>query len=149
MIYSRPYNTIVANFIGRSNFFKGQMKRGQGNYTIEVADYRIEVDTVDEKEGDQSVIVAVRPEEFLISEDMSVPGMTAEIITSTFLGKYMNYVMKLSDGTEIEVSLDSGVTSEFHEVGKKVKLSISPKKVNIFVEDGSRSLIKGVKRYAE
>ena len=76
-------------------------------------------------------------------------GMTAEIITSTFLGKYMNYVMKLSDGTEIEVSLDSGVTSEFHEVGKKVKLSISPKKVNIFVEDGSRSLIKGVKRYAE
>ena len=57
--------------------------------------------------------------------------------------------MKLSDGTEIEVSLDSGVPSEFHEVGKKVKLSISPKKVNIFTEDGSRSLIKGVKRYAE
>ena len=149
VIYSRPYNTNVANFIGRSNFFKGQMKRGQGNYTIKVADYQIEVDTVDEKEGDQNVIVAVRPEEFLISEDMTVAGMTAEIITSTFLGKYMNYVMKLSDGTEIEVSLDSGVTSEFHEVGKKVKLSISPKKVNIFTEDGSRSLIKGVKRYAE
>ena len=149
VIYSRPYNTIVANFIGRSNFFKGQMTRDGGRSVIRVADYAIEVDTIDENETDQQVTVAVRPEEFLISRDLSVPGMTAEIISSTFLGKYMNYVMKLSDGTEIEVSLDSGVTSEFHEVGDKVKLSISPKKVNVFTADGDRSLIKGVKRYAE
>ena len=149
VIYSRPYNAIVANFIGRSNFFDGQLVRQGKTSLIRMPGYTIQVDTVDESESDQPVRIAVRPEEFRIFRDLNEEGLTATILTSTFLGKYMNYVMRLEDGTEIEVSLDSGVTSEFYTVGEKVKLSISPKKVNIFTEDGERSLIKGVKRYAE
>ena len=119
VIYSRPYNTIVANFIGRSNFFKGQMKRGQGNYTIEVADYRIEVDTVDEKEGDQNVIVAVRPEEFLISEDMTVAGMTADTdYTLEVSGQNITVTFKddaikgLAQDSKITVTYQATVTSD-------------------------------------
>ncbi|MBW8383042.1 MAG: polyamine ABC transporter ATP-binding protein, partial [Youngiibacter sp.] len=90
------------------------------------------------------VTISVRPEEFSIDS----VGLTVRIKGRTFLGKYTNYEldfpesMILPNQPSIEYSQDIGMASGISSVGDMLTLKPNPKKINVFTEDGKRSLMK-------
>ncbi|WP_314584871.1 ABC transporter ATP-binding protein [Paenibacillus terrigena] len=150
-IYSHPANTFVSSFIGHSNFFTGTI-RIQANETRIVFNDGYEIlvhNLVDDLIDGQSVIIAVRPEQFSVAER----GLEATIRKSTFLGQYINYGVTFHDGMTMDADLscefvqDLGQASLFYEIDDKLYLTPNPNKINVFTEDGERSLIKGVRKY--
>ena len=146
-IYLRPYNVTVASFIGRSNLFDVSLETTpNGSFVTLSPEYSFPIGTLAESAVSQSCVLSVRPEEFHITR--SGKGLAATVVSGTFLGKYMDYVMELSDGRHLEVSHDSGKAEEFFYPGETVCLSVAENKVNLFTKDGEKSLIKGVVQYA-
>ena len=146
-IYLRPFNTTVASFIGRSNLFRAKLTVENSGAVVDLDGYRFPISTLAGGVASQAVQLAVRPEEFVVRREGE--GLRVRVESSTFLGKYINYVMCRPDGTQIEVSADSGYAEEFFENGEDVCMTVLANKVNLFTEDGSRSLIEGVKQYAD
>ncbi|WP_349763853.1 ABC transporter ATP-binding protein [Fusobacterium sp. SYSU M8D902] len=152
-IYTRPYNQFVATFIGYSNLFRGRV-RVENNKKIVVlkSGYEIEMDNLlDSVKDGESVMIAIRPEEFSIAEK----GIEVEIKTSTFLGKYNTYEVEalkdeiVENMPALEFSQDIGHANRIYQVGEKIYLKPNSKKINIFSSDGEKSLIKGVEIYVE
>lgn len=147
-IYTRPYNVFVSMFIGHSNSFHGTLQKGDdGMYAVFQNGYKVLMKNLtDECQDGQKVIISVRPEEFTLSNE----GIDACVKTRTFLGKYVNYDMSFEESgvtTIIEFSQDVGQAEKIMQEGDRVKLKPNALKINIFTEDGERSLIKDVKRY--
>jgi len=149
VIYTRPANAFVSGFIGHSNFFKGAVEVNGSEKCIVFNDgFRIPMDhlTDDAKDG-QRVLITVRPEEFSIAEN----GLAATIQKSTFLGQYINYEISFKDGMtanagqSCEFVQDLGHAEHIYEEKDTLHLAPMPNKINVFTEDGERSLIKDVK----
>ena len=96
---------------------------------------------LDGEKRDQKVVVSVRPEEFIISRDGE--GIEATVVSSTFLGLNMHYFLKLDDGTDVQVIQEAELDSRLKD-GEKIRLGVKQNKINIFCEDGSRNLVRGV-----
>ena len=88
------------------------------------------------------VLVAVRPEEFVI-DSKNESGIDATVISSVFLGLNTTYFVELYDGTQAEIVEESSISSIIPN-GTKVKLGFKMDKINVFNADGTRNLTKGV-----
>jgi len=146
-IYTRPRNVFVSTFIGHSNLYKGTIEikdnatfvKFEKGYTVKMDNLKSEV-----KNG-QKVIIAVRPEEFIISHK----GLLTKVKTATFLGRYTNYEIifdnnELFEGqASIELSQDIGTANRIYNEGDSLFLEVNPKKINVFTEDGEENLVKG------
>ena len=142
-IYQRPANLFVASFIGRTNLLGGEirMENGQANLLVS-GGYTVPVSTLlDAEMKNQKVVVSVRPEEFVISENGE--GIAATVVSSTFLGLNMHYFLKLDDGTEVQVIQEAELDHRLKD-GEKIRLAVKAGKINVFSEDGSRILVRGV-----
>ncbi|MEE1038716.1 MAG: ABC transporter ATP-binding protein [Eubacterium sp.] len=148
-IYTRPYNIFVSTFIGHSNSFHGTVQiKKDGTYVVFQNGYQVKMDNLSEECVDgQKVVISVRPEEFSLSDE----GLDAVVKNRTFLGKYVNYEMSFTEGNGmqevIEYSQDVGHAEKTMQEGDCLKLKPNAKKLNVYTEDGERSLIKDVKRY--
>ena len=150
-IYTRPYNIFVSTFIGHSNLFKGRVKlSGDGKSVTFANGYELPLDDLGEEAADgQEVLISVRPEEFSIQQD----GLPCRVKTKVFLGKYINYSLEfpaemLQPGQpSIEFSQDLGHAERILEVGDTVTLRPNRRKVNVFLADGSRNILKDVVHY--
>lgn len=146
-IYTRPNNVFVSTFIGHSNLFHGTYHKDSKGAFVQFKDgYKVYVTDLKQNfEEGRKVIISVRPEEFLISEE----GLKVRIKNRTFLGKYTNYEMEFENGIVIdnqpslEYSQDLGQSSKIYEVGERLTLKPNAFKINVFTEDGKSSLIKG------
>lgn len=137
-IYQRPANQFVANFIGRSNtlhahYVNGALKFGNGFTTA--------YDNMGAA-PEEDVLVAVRPEEFVIDEH-GEDGIDATVVSSVFLGLNTTYFVELYDGTQAEIVEESSISSIIPN-GTKVRLGLKLDKINVFTADGSTNLTKGV-----
>ena len=137
-IYQRPANLFVANFIGRSNTLKAKMK---GDTLSFANGYSVAYDNLEKRAG-EDVLVAVRPEEFVIDEKNEA-GIDATVVSSVFLGLNTTYFVELYDGTQAEIVEESSISSIIPN-GTKVKLGLKLDKINVFNADGSVNLTKGV-----
>ena len=141
-IYQRPANLFVASFIGRTNLLKAEIRMENGEAWLHTCGYSVKVDTLLENEmKNQKVVASVRPEEFIISRDGE--GIEATVVSSTFLGLNMHYFLKLSDGTDVQVIQEAELDSRLQD-GETIRLCMKRGKINIFCEDGSRNLVRGV-----
>lgn len=104
VIYKKPANKFVSNFIGTSNFIEGTVV---DNQTLKIDDYIFKFEN-NAPIGD-NVLVSVRPEQFEISETEGIKG---KIILSTFLGDFINYEVELENGSIIEVNEYTGIMRE-------------------------------------
>ena len=145
-LYQRPANLFVANFIGHSNELEGSLTKENSQMVISVCDdYSFVLNNVKEEhcqEGVLPVKLAVRPEEWIIQEETE-PGMEGTIIDSIFLGLNTHYLIRLSNGKEVEAVKESEIDSILPK-GKNVKLQIKSHKVNVFLEGGSENILQGV-----
>ena len=129
---------LVANLLERSNTLKAKLK---GDALSFGNGYSVAYDNLAKREG-EDVLVAVRPEEFVIDEK-NENGIDATVISSVFLGLNTTYFVELFDGTQAEIVEESSISSIIPN-GTKVKLGLKLDKINVFNEDGSQNLTKGV-----
>lgn len=150
-IYTRPYNVFVADFIGHSGFLCGEMSGTGNSRTIRLTEnYALEMDNIRPDAENGRVIVGIRPEEFFPSEN----AMEAKVLKSTYLGKYVTYVIELPQCTvsehqsePIELSQDLGTATHLYRPGDTIRLGAHAHKVNVFSEKTLQTLIEGVTQY--
>lgn len=130
-VYSRPANRFVADFIGRVNFFDGQVQAlTETALEVELAGSTVQVGSrnpgiaVGEK-----VIVAVRPESLKLSPASANADavVTGTIEKAVYLGAVVEY--ELDAGLErpvMAVSHDP-VDAGFFKVGDRVAVNFSPR----------------------
>ena len=152
-IYQRPANLFVANFIGRTNIINAELKVEGGECFLVFADgYRLKMDNIlEEEKKDQKVVVAARPEEVVINDK---EGIKAKVCDSVFLGLNTHYFvlsdsvkcvnMDEKDDERIELIQES-LIDDIIPNGNEVLLRLKSEKINVFTEDGSKNIVKGVK----
>lgn len=133
VIYQRPANEFVSNFIGTSNFIKGTY---DGVDKVVIGSYAFSKKlTVDQP---IDVLISIRPEQFIIAEDHEA-GIVGEIILSTFLGDFVNYEVMLEDKSIVEVNEYTQSRKLIRPHGK-VTLKVSVDDINIYDSEGSVNL---------
>ena len=149
-IYQRPANQFVSTFIGLSNIFSAKLTETEGKTGVDFGHYQAVMDNLDLRLlgiGDQTISqaagtpvrVAVRPEEFTFHKDGE--GIDAVVKSSVFLGISTHYFMETETGQEVEVIRPSDVGTIIPN-GTNVKLRVETARINVFTEDGSRTLIR-------
>ena len=96
---------------------------------------------LDEEKKNQKVVASVRPEEFVINR--TGVGIPATVVSSTFLGLNMHYFLTLDSGEQVQVIQEAELDSCLQD-GEKIRLHVKQGKINVFCEDGSRNLVRGV-----
>ncbi len=142
-IYQRPANLFVASFIGRTNLLDGELRMDGDTPVLRVlSGYTLPIENLlPEEAHSRKVVVSVRPEEFVIDEDGD--GIPATVERSTFLGLNMHYFLTLSSGEHVQVIQEAELDSCLPD-GARVHLRMKRAKLNLFSEDGSRNLMRGV-----
>jgi len=130
MLYERPSNLFVADFIGESNKIPGMLQSVDADYaTIKlqsgctVRALRADCDNVGKK-----VVVSVRPEKltFATLSEQSSNQTTAKFVSRHYVGEYIRYHFRDAGGAELVVkNLNENSPPQF-EVGQEVSLAWLP-----------------------
>lgn len=137
-IYQRPANLFVSTFIGRTNIIKVKLE----NNNLKITDnYEVTMDNITDKSVQGEVILSIRPEELIISDDNN--GMEALVEDSIFLGLNTHYLVRLNNGEKIEIIQESTINSIIAK-GTKIYLKVKKEKINIFTADGSRNIVSAI-----
>ena len=144
-LYQRPANQFVANFIGRTNMMKAHLAVRDGVPYLQLkAGFEVAMDTIREEEiFDRDVIASIRPEEMVVDPSNDGKGVEAVVDDAVFLGLNTTYFVHFMDGEKAVIIQESSIDSMI-EKGTDVHLMLKTEKLNLFNEDGSRSLMKGV-----
>ena len=145
ILYQRPANQFVANFIGRTNMMKAHLAVRDGVPYLQLkAGFDVAMDTIREEEiFDRDVIASIRPEEMVVDPSNDGKGVEAVVDDAVFLGLNTTYFVHFMDGEKAVIIQESSIDSMI-EKGTDVHLMLKTEKLNLFNEDGSRSLMKGV-----
>ncbi|MDO5445599.1 MAG: ABC transporter ATP-binding protein [Eubacteriales bacterium] len=148
-IYQRPANVFVATFIGRTNMLNGKLCMENGKTMLNINGYSAELLTVaDEYKADQEVQISVRPEELLLNRDENAYGMKGTVQDAVFLGLNTHYFVKLDSGEDVEIIQESSIEDTLSQ-GARISLTVNTDKVNVFLADGSKNILTGVKNDLE
>ena len=139
-IYQRPANVFVATFIGKTNILEGKLTGS--NLKIN-SNYEIPMDNIKDKNIQGSVLVSIRPEEFLINDVSGTNGIKATVDSSVFLGLNTHYFVHLEDGEKLEVVQESKIDGIIPK-GTEIYLTVKKDKINVFTDDGSKNILTGV-----
>lgn len=144
-IYHRPANVFVATFIGRTNIIERELSIINGKTVLKLDEnYQVEMDKIvpTNKEVNQlPVKVSIRPEEFVITD--SSDGMSAIVISNMFLGVNTHYIVRLSNGEQVEITQESSL-DEILDPGTKICLKVKKEKINLFDYESEMNITKGV-----
>ena len=138
-LYQRPANLFVASFIGRTNVLEKKLMACPRGLAVDFEGYQVPMNnlTADAKPG--PVQVSVRPEEFVINETGN-EGIEGTVEYSTFLGLNTHYLVRLKTGERVEIIQESKI-DDILDKGRKVHLVVKGEKINLFTQDGAKSLI--------
>jgi spermidine/putrescine transport system ATP-binding protein len=135
-IYDRPSDRFVADFIGETNFLRGQVKAGQAGKMVVLVDGALEVHASAERMvgKNEVVTVAIRPEKMSIHAELpdprAVPGVVEEVI---YTGTDTRYLVRLTENTVVTVrQLNVGVGGGVgFPVGMQVYLAWQPESARL------------------
>ena len=146
-IYSRPYNTFVADFIGHSNRFTGTVMGQTGDTTTIRMQTGLVIDVKGVKplQKGTEILIYIRPEEFIFTDGPH--GMKATVTVKRFLGKYIHYVVDCGTGAHIEVTADTSSAEKIHEPGETIYLSVNTRRINLFDAQKETTLLQGVESH--
>lgn len=149
-IYQRPANKFVSTFIGRSNVLNGKLIVENKKTYIVFDDYKAEMTNIrDDMKKNQNIIISVRPEELLLDHKENDKNcIFGKVEDAVFLGLNTTYFVELSSKEKVIIIQESKIDSTI-EPGTKISLTFNTEKLNIFTEDGSINLVKGVKNDLE
>ena len=126
-IYNAPVNRFVADFIGETNFLKGQLANGQ--VTLATG----ETLPLPDATGSGEVTLAIRPEQIRIAPDGPI---TAKLIQTVYFGTDTHCHLALADGSEIVARLQSPPSGETGlQEGETLRIAPVQGAVQILQED--------------
>ncbi|HEY6074040.1 MAG TPA: ABC transporter ATP-binding protein [Anaerolineales bacterium] len=133
-IYERPNNRFVADFIGESNFFEGQVKsQAEEGVSVYVPSLNCEIvgmpaggDIVNGEE----VVVSVRPEKMRITDQpRNQNGLSGTITNTVYIGSNTHVVVQVGE-TRVKVWEQNRISrldpESFYNVGQQVFLVMMP-----------------------
>ncbi|ABL79201.1 ABC transporter ATP-binding protein [Thermofilum pendens] len=121
-VYFRPTNLFTAEFLGRSNIYKGEVvERGEGYVVVRVEELGIDVKAVPVAENlVGKVAVVVRPEVFTVGGQRGEPNTVKGTV---------DFVMFLGDRTEVRLKVGKASliaylpNTYYPQVGEELELS--------------------------
>jgi spermidine/putrescine transport system ATP-binding protein len=129
-IYERPRSRFVADFIGQTNFFEGEVQ-GAGEVTVvrDAGGRILRCAPTPWARPGMWVAVAIRPEHVVPADGDGASNRLSGILARrTYLGDLVQYHVRLPDGREVvcqRQSDDAGRTSSW-EVGQEVEVAWDP-----------------------
>jgi putative spermidine/putrescine transport system ATP-binding protein len=132
-LYERPQTRFVAEFIGDTNLFPGEvLSTGAGRCDVATAFGPLQALPRGVVAMGGSVVVAVRPERLVVSAG-GEGGVAGELLDVIYLGNSRKYVVRLPDGRDC-VALQHAQAAEASgfSPGQPVRLSWSPEHANAF-----------------
>jgi iron(III) transport system ATP-binding protein len=133
-LYMTPKSIFIAHFIGESNFLEGYVSStSRKGSIIELrGGIGAQVFLENIKKGER-VVLAIRPETFVIEKGMtrsknSILGIVERI---TFEGTNIRYEVRL-ENQDLVVVIRPSLTEEWLNVGEKITVNFSPRKVHVF-----------------
>lgn len=144
ILYQRPANLFVATFIGRSNVVDARLEvEGDSSKLVLPGGYKVEMNNIiPDERFSRKVKASIRPEEFVVGSG-SADGVKAFVDDAVFLGLNTHYFVHFEDGEKAEIIQESQIDSII-EKGTEIRLAVKNEKVNIFNEEGTKNLVKGV-----
>ncbi|MDQ0340588.1 ABC-type Fe3+/spermidine/putrescine transport system ATPase subunit [Caldalkalibacillus uzonensis] len=129
-LYSQPKTSFVADFVGSSNIFQGNVKKSEKTHTIVKFGDIVLKSNFNTNKNDVNVMI--RPESIeLFANGASTDGenvIEGEVIISTYLGSQIRYDVKVGMYEfMVDKTYEPGVP--VLESGEKVKLKINPERV--------------------
>ncbi|MEO4046852.1 ABC transporter ATP-binding protein [Pseudomonas sp. CAU 1711] len=107
VLYERPANLFVADFIGESNKLKGTIEAVEGERVRVRLDDGSQVSTLlaNCSEVGQPTTVSVRPEKLTFTTRLGEAGnrVKARFVTRHYVGEYIRYHFQTTDGSELVV----------------------------------------------
>jgi spermidine/putrescine transport system ATP-binding protein len=148
-LYENPMTTFVANFLGQSNFFDGEIVERAGGYAVvDVRGQRVGVPESRVHTVGSSVHVGVRPEKLRIQflDDAQVADgenrLEATITDSSFIGVSTQYLVDTAWGQELTVFSQNIARDARLANGARVLLTWAPD--HTFALDAAQDVDAGV-----
>src|SRR5882762_2427782 len=135
LVYTRPANRTVADFMGLVNLIPAKVIRAAGDESLVAVGgtHPVAVALPASATGGQAVHVAIRPESLRVipaasisAAEGAVPGKVVEL---TFLGNIVDCHVTLDDGTRVRVQTEPGLTLE---VGQSVGVRFDSRASSVF-----------------
>lgn len=145
-IYSRPFNTFVADFIGHSNRFLASVtETGEAVKLQMETGLSVTIKGMKQISVGKEVLVYVRPEEFAVCPEGT--GMKGKVLVKQFLGKYINYIIDLGMKEPVEASMDTNSAKRIYKPGEEIHLTVNTARINIFDKETEKTLMEGVESH--
>ena len=126
-LYNFPKNKFVANFIGDANDVTAEIINKQSNtYDLKLAEMNVKIEI--NKDLNDKVSLALRPEKIKINRTNNENCIYASIKSASFVGSSYQYILSSKIG---ELYVVSGDTTDIFKVGEEVFLSINEKDIKI------------------
>jgi iron(III) transport system ATP-binding protein len=129
-LYLRPAARFVATFLGAANLVKCQViDAGMDRLALSVDDFRWEIGTPERYPVGSRVLAVVRPEAIAFSS--AAGGLKGTILSSTYLGSKIEYLVRVGDQT-LQVVQSNPVRGARAAEGAQTGLSLPHAGVPIF-----------------
>ena len=124
-IYERPASLFVADFIGESNIFRGNVEGAGETRCIASGGLRLRIPDKAAPGGDGSVALVVRPERLRILSSGAQPEADENAVEATvgdaiYLGNERRYTLVAANGQELVGRHQVGLSGDAPPVGTKV-----------------------------
>jgi iron(III) transport system ATP-binding protein len=127
-VYERPCNQFVADFIGTTNFIKGQVTApdAAGFYRIAAEIGNLKARGVDSLKAGEEVVLSIRPEDILLSEERQQGENTydATVDQKVFLGEFVDFQVRIG-GRSVQSRAHPSLRTR---VGEPLYVRIDPDK---------------------
>jgi len=124
-IYEKPNSIFSAYFLGRCNFFRSEMQDKN------TAKFQGTIIKLPKTYQGKKAVLAVRSEKIHINGELKKENIKGIIEFINFLGEKWQYIIRLSDGTEVSALKR---TPHKAKVGEKVSISFFPENILVFDE---------------
>ena len=126
-LYNLPKNKFVANFIGDANVVKAAVINKQSNkYELKLDEMNINIES--EKNLNNSVSVALRPEKINMDKNKIENSIHAKVSNASFVGSSYQYILNSKIG---KLYVVSGDTNNIFNINDEVHLTINEKEIKI------------------
>ena len=127
MIYERPRNQFVANFIGDVNLVKATVvDKSEQSYICSHGDFKFTVNNTSDHQSGDNVTLAIRPEKFNLAE-AGKGSLQGKIINSIYMGTDTYLEIEVDDSTVLEIRCqNTDLEIQLPQVGESVGLQIAP-----------------------
>ena len=129
-IYRQPQTPFVAEFIGTTNFLRGQVAEvGAHGLKVRVHDTILTLPPSGEHKPGEEVRIVLRPEMMRFAETKVQGGLTGKVQEVFFLGSMARYVVEMEGGDSI--SVDEHNPKQFRQKGSAVYLMLDKEALHL------------------